>query len=145
MGRGRHTFVLADLGYRTFGIDNNLGAIQSAVRDAVARNLSLRVWCADLTQYPLPRNRYELVVVTRYLQRRRMAAFAEALAPGGFLLYETFTVSQRLLGVGPTSPDHLLDAGELATSFGQLQQIFYEEVSNPEAVARLVARKTSRS
>ncbi len=145
MGRGRHALALAGLGYRTFGVDNNLDALQSAVGEAAARRLSLHAWCADLTEYPLPHNRFNLVVVTRYLQRDLMTALANAVAPGGFLVYETFTVNQRLLGAGPTSPDHLLDPGELAMRFGQLEQIFYEEVSSPEAVARLVARKASRS
>jgi hypothetical protein len=58
-------------------------------------------------------------------------------------VYETFTVRQRALGTGPTSPDHLLREGELRGYFDNFEIVCYEEVSSPEAVARLVARKRS--
>jgi len=90
---------------------------------------------------PLPRERFELVVVTRYLQRDLMRAIGEALVPGGVVIYETFTVNQRVHGAGPTSAHHLLEAGELGASFSELEILSYEEVSAPEAVARLVARR----
>ena len=61
------------------------------------------------------------------------------------MLYETFTVRQRALGTGPTSPDHLLREGELRQHFEDFEIVFYEEVTSPEAVARLVARRRSRS
>ena len=35
-----------------------------------------------------------------------------SIRPGGRILYETFTVKQRALGTGPTSPDHLLEPGD---------------------------------
>ena len=38
----------------------------------------------------------------------------ELVAPGGFLMMETFLTAQRELGWGPTSDDHLLRPGELA-------------------------------
>jgi hypothetical protein len=60
---------------------------------------------------------------------------------GGVVLYETFTVNQRQLGFGPTSPDHLLQPGELRHQFDGFEVLFHEEVDVPEAVARIVARR----
>jgi tellurite methyltransferase len=137
MGRGRHAALLAAAGYATFGVDVKL----DAVREAVARAPGLRAWCADLTMFPLPRERFDVVVVTRYLQRDLFGALRAAVVPGGVVLYETFTVSQRRLGRGPTSPDHLLDAGELRARFAGFTVLSYEEVSTPDAVARLAARR----
>jgi tellurite methyltransferase len=137
MGRGRHAALLAAAGYATFGVDMKL----DAVREAVARAPGLRAWCADLTMFPLPRERFDVVVVTRYLQRDLFGALRAAVVPGGVVLYETFTVSQRRLGRGPTSPDHLLDAGELRARFAGFTVLSYEEVSTPDAVARLAARR----
>ena len=57
------------------------------------------------------------------------------------MIYETFTVNQRRLGFGPTSPDHLLEPGELRRHFEGFDVLFYEEVDAPEAVARIVARR----
>ncbi len=97
-------------------------------------------WCADLTQHPLPRGRFDLVVVCRYLQRDLFAALREALAPCGIVIYETFTTHQRALGKPPTSADHLLEPGELRERFDGFEVLFYEETVAPDAVARLVAR-----
>ena len=69
----------------------------------------------------------------------------DAIAPGGFLLYETFTELQKGRGRGPQSPDHLLKSGELRSLFADLDEIFYEELTDPadDALARLAARKRS--
>jgi tellurite methyltransferase len=141
MGSGRHALVLAAAGYATFGVDRRLPAVQQAALTAAASGHRLRAWCADLTRTPLPRAHFQVIVVTRYLQRDLFTALAAALAPGGVLLYETFTERQRALGWGPTSPDHLLKPGELQTLAAPLTTRFYEEVEAPEAIARLVARR----
>ena len=142
MGGGRHAIPLARAGFRTFGVDVRLDAVRDAAIAATTADVVVRAWCADLTQHPLPRERFELVVVARYLQRDLFPAIRAALVPGGVLLYETFTTAQRALGVGPTSPDHLLEPGELRGYFDGFEILFYEEVSAPEAVARIVARRS---
>lgn len=143
MGRGRHARALARLGLRVFGVDANLEAIRGA-RDAAREDgVTIDVWCADLTASPLPRATFAMVVVTRYLQRDLFPAIRDATVPGGVVIYETFTSRQRALGWGPRSAAHLLDPGELARSFEGWETLFYEEVSAPEAVARLVARRSA--
>ena len=142
-GRGRHTELLARAGYTVFAVDSKFEAVVAAGgRASVAATSGRRplVWVADLTQYPLPRAAFDLVVVTRYLQRDLCRALTDSLAPGGVILYETFTEGQRALGWGPTSADHLLGAGELPELFPDLEVLFYEEVSIPESVARIAAR-----
>ena len=143
MGRGRHALQLAELGYRVFGVDARLDAVLAAVREAARRSLVVRGWCADLTASPLPPSRFELVVVARYLQRDLFAAIRNTVVEGGVVIYETFTWHQRAHGVGPTSPDHLLEPGELRRRFEGFEVMFYEEVTAPEAVARIVARRRS--
>src|SRR5262245_20017305 len=145
MGRGRHALPLARAGFRVFGVDNKCDAVRDAIGTAAAEGLLIRGWCADLTQHPLPRSWFDLVVVTRYLQRDLFPSIRDAVKPGGYVIYETFTVAQRALGVGPTSPDHLLQPGELRRRFDGFGVEFYEEASAPEAVARIVARAASAS
>ena len=84
---------------------------------------------------------FDVVVVTRYLQRDLFASIKGSLRLGGCVVYETFTTAQLELGTGPRSPDHLLRAGELRTAFADWDVMFYEEVDRPEAVARLVAQR----
>ena len=139
MGRGRHLPLLASAGCRLFGVDVNF----DAVRSAVTGGLPVCGWVADLTAFPLPERRFDVVVVTRYLQRDLFPALERSLTTGGLMLYETFLVEQRRHGRGPTSPDHLLHANELRERLTGLETIFYEEVTQPDALARIVARRIS--
>ena len=145
MGRGRHAQLLARAGFRTFGVDVKLDAVKEAAARARADSLTVRGWCADLTKTPLPGGFFDVVLVTRYLQRDLFPAIRQMVKAEGVVLYETFTVNQRQLGFGPTSPDHLLHPGELRQFFEGFDVMFYEEVDVPEAVARIVARRTSFS
>jgi len=141
MGRGRHAVSLALAGYRTFGVDVKLDAVRDAIRAAKTADAAVLGWCADLTRAPLPNAHFDVVVVTRYLQRDLFPAIRNAVVPGGVVLYETFTVAQRALGRGPTSSDHLLQPGELRARFDGFDVLFYEEVSAPDALARVAARR----
>ena len=147
MGRGRHALLLARFGFQTFGVDLKLDAVRDAMRTANRDGLSIHGWCADLTTPALPIAAFDLVVVTRFLQRDLFGAIAAAVKPGGYVIYETFTVAQRALGIGPASPDHLLRAGELRSAFDGCDVLFYEEVEVDarEAVARLVVQRTFSS
>jgi hypothetical protein len=142
MGRGRHALLLARRGFITFGVDANYGAVRDAVDTAAREGLRLHGWCADLTISSLPVSAFDLVVVARYLQRDLFDAIKASVAPGGCVIYETFTVAQLALGVGPKSPDHLLRPGELRKIFSGWNELFYEEVDAPEAVARLAAQRS---
>jgi tellurite methyltransferase len=141
MGRGRHTLTLARHGFRTFGVDQRLDAVRDARLAAAREGLRIHGWCADLTRSRLPAGFFNLVVVARYLQRDLFDTIKASIAPGGFVIYETFTVAQLARGVGPKSPDHLLRPGELRMLFDDWEVVFYEEVDAPEAVARLVGRR----
>ena len=141
MGRGRHALLLARHGFRTFGVDVNCDAVHDAVQTAAREGLVVRGWCADLTTSALPVGCFDLVVVARYLQRDLFDALKAALTPRGCIVYETFTSAQLAHGVGPKSPDHLLRPGELRSLFADWDVLFYEEVDEPEAVARLVAQR----
>ena len=145
MGRGRHALLLARHGFRTFGVDIKLDAVRDAMQIAAREGLQIHAWCADLTASPLPTRAFDVVVVTRYLQRDLFASIKESVAAGGCVIYETFTIAQRDLGTGPTSPNHLLQPGELRSQFDGWTVMFYEEVDRPEAVARLVAQRPFKS
>src|SRR5215472_961146 len=107
MGRGRDALLLARHGFHTFGVDLNFDAVREAMQVAAREGLEIRGWCADLTVSRLPSGGFDVVVVTRYLQRDLFSSIKESLVVGGCVIYETFTIGQRNLGTGPTSPDHL--------------------------------------
>lgn len=144
MGRGRHVPALARAGFHVTGIDIQIDAVRDTVRTARAAGVPLDAICADLTMFPLPRAHFELIVVARYLQRDLFGALCEALVPGGVLLYETFTDNQLRYDRGPRSRSHLLRPGELRMCVHGMDVLFDEEVTAPEAVARIAARRRGR-
>jgi 2-polyprenyl-3-methyl-5-hydroxy-6-metoxy-1,4-benzoquinol methylase len=143
MGRGRHAVSLARAGFRTFGVDLAFDAVREAVQAASAAGVTVHGWCGDLSRSRLPAGRFDVVVVTRYLQRDLFPDLREAAVPGGVVLYETFTTAQRAHRRGPTSSHHLLEPGELRRLFEGFEVLAYEEVVEPDAVARLAARRRS--
>ena len=86
---------------------------------------------------------WDLIVVTHYLHRPLMPAIVRALAPGGVLLYETFTTAQAARGK-PTNPAFLLLPGELPRLVAPLATVRQrEEEVDGRMVASVAARKLS--
>jgi SAM-dependent methyltransferase len=141
MGNGRHAIPLAEAGFITYGVDRALDRLLAARRSARDHDVTVLQWAADLDTYPLPTGRFDLLFCTRFLLRARWDDLKRAVTPGGFVLYETFTVGQIARGFGPVSPEHLLHPGELAAAFSGWTILHAEEAEEPAAMARLVARK----
>jgi len=118
---------------------------------AASESLSIPCVQTDLESghgIPLRAGACGAVLVFRYLHRPLAPAIEAALAAGGLLLYETFTLAQRELDHGPSNPLFLLAPGELPGLFPGLEVVHFEECMDgrprPDAVARLVARKPLR-
>ncbi len=147
-GRGRHALAASELGAETLALDRDADALTALAAQARERQLPLQSVRADLeTPYGIPvrAGSCGAILVFRFLFRPLAAAIVEALAPGGLLLYETFTVAQRALGSGPRRAEFLLEPGELAALFSPLERIDYAEGRSdgdpPECLARLAARR----
>lgn len=113
-GRGRHALLLAAAGFEVDAIDRDEAALAELRRSAARLELPVTTQTRDLEsgEVDLGAERYALVVVFHYLHRPLFPAIVRALAPGGLLLYETFTVDQAARGQ-PTNPAFLLQHGEL--------------------------------
>jgi hypothetical protein len=84
---------------------------------------------------------WELVLVFNYLHRPLFPALVRALKPGGVLLYETYTSEQARRG-RPTSPDHLLEPGELPQLVSPLEVVRQREGDyEGRAIASVAARR----
>ncbi len=147
-GRGRHSLAAAQAGARVLGLDRSADALEVLAAAARERQLPVLAVQADLetgTGLPVRSRGCGAVLVFRYLHRPLAPALENALRPGGLLLYETFTRSQREFGYGPGNPDFLLLDGELPELFPGLRiEHHWEGVTGgprPEALARLAARR----
>ena len=150
MGEGRHTVLLAAEGFRVTGVDRDAGAVSRAVERARARGLHIDARVADLEREGaalVEPGAFSLVLNIHYLQRNLIPALTAALAPGGWILFETFTTDHPLVSRAgrPSNPDFLLRPGELRACFEALSVVEYEEGVFPtrdgdrKAVARLAA------
>ena len=140
-GAGRNALWLAQIGYHTHAIDRSADRLAELRALATAMDLPITTEERDLETTPPPDlgdQRYDLIVVVNYLHRPLAPRLVTALAPGGILFYETFTVDQAAYG-RPSNPDFLLTAGELPRLFAALTVIDYREgvVEGPAAKATL--------
>jgi rhodanese-related sulfurtransferase len=90
-GAGREAVYLALAGYEVDAVD--------VLPDALARAQDLARRCGvrlstiqqDLKRSPaLPAERYDMVIVFRFLHRPLLPAIGRSVAPGGFIVYEAF-------------------------------------------------------
>ena len=76
--------------------------------------------------WPFAGRQFDAVVVTNYLWRPLLPTLLASLAPGGVLIYETFTQGNETVGK-PSRPDFLLRTGELLEMCSGLRIVAFEE------------------
>jgi SAM-dependent methyltransferase len=144
-GDGRHAIYLARHGWAVTAIDFARSALERLAAIARKEGLAIETIQADLEQMPLPRDRFDVVVNIRYLQRSLFEPMKAAVRRGGVIVFETFLKDQQQLG-HPKNPAFMLDRGELAHRFGDFEILASEEgrfdtESGPAFLARLLARR----
>ncbi len=151
-GHGRHMAWFAGRGHAVTGVDRSPEAIE-AVRhlgDAVLADIENAPWpwvrsTGDVQPKPgtcaTVARTFDAVVVTNYLWRPLLPTIAQSVAPGGILIYETFSAGNETVGK-PSRPDFLLRPGELLRAFDALRVVAYEE-GFIEQPARFVQRLTA--
>lgn len=142
MGLGGNAAYLLGRGLRVVGADIS----SVALRRARQRLPDLMAFQADLTQFHLAADAFDVILNFYYLQRSLWPHYRSWLHPGGVLIFETLTV--EMLEIQPNiDPQYLLQPGELLEGFRDFEILVYREgfqVSRSRgqsAVASLVARK----
>jgi len=144
-GRGRHALLLAAAGIGVHALDRDAGRIGSlaAIADRLKLPVVAEVVDVEDGTADLGREAYDLVLVVHYLHRPLFPALVRALAPGGLLIYETFTTAQAQRGK-PSNPAFLLEPGELPRLVAALQVLRQREGEfEGRMVAGIVARKAA--
>ena len=116
-GSGRNLLHLAAVGMKVTGVDRDAAAIAPLQRFA-------ETIMADIEQsaWPLGERQFDLVLVCNYLWRLLLPQIVASVAPGGWLIYETFANGQQSIG-RPARPDFLLQPGELLQACAGLRII----------------------
>lgn len=120
-GSGRNFRYLAEQGLIVTGVDHDAQALQglSALGEVLEADLEAGPW-------PLEGRQFDLVLVCNYLWRPRLQQVLDCVAPGGWLVYETFATGQQTIG-RPSRPEFLLQPGELIELCAGLRVVGFED------------------
>ncbi|HWX23620.1 MAG TPA: rhodanese-like domain-containing protein [Vicinamibacteria bacterium] len=141
-GRGRHALLLGAMGLSVKAVDRDREALGALGGWAERLGVSLETEVLDLETDGgnLGQDAYALILVFRYLHRPLVPRLLAALAPGGVLLYETYTKDQAKRGC-PTNPAFLLEPGELLSLMGGLEVLRHREGDFEEGCLASVAAR----
>ena len=126
-GSGRHMRWFHERGHAVTGIDRAPEALATAALfgDTVQADIENGPWPFATTSGSASRH-FDAVIVTNYLWRPRTPDIVASVAPGGVLLYETFSAGHESVGK-PSRPDFLLQPGELLKVCAGLRIVAFEE------------------
>lgn len=141
-GEGRNAIYLAKNGYEVDAVDISEVAVNKA--RTAAGDLRTSFIQADLTEFRIPEDTYDVIVNFNYLERSIVSSIKDGLRKGGYLIFETYTLEQREFGP-PRNPDFLLGPNELLNMFRDLHIVYYREgiveADGKKAIASLVGKK----
>ena len=146
-GKGQNGLLL-----KAYNIDLVFADLQQQHLSTLHKDFNIDnsdLWQADfesesnIDAQKLAKMQLQGIIVFRYLHRPLFDSIKQAIKPGGFVIYETFTIENRQFG-RPNRADFLLELGELKTVFKEWDILFYFEgiKENPDrAIAQIICRK----
>ena len=134
-GLGANAILLARHGLETHAWDRSPTAIGRLSEWAAHHPLPLHPAVRDVVARPPEPGRFDVITVTRYLERDLAPALAAALRPGGLLFYQTFNRA-RVGEQGPRGDRFRLADGELLALFASLEVVFYRDEDRLGDLAR---------
>ena len=156
-GLGADALYLANQGFDVIAWDGSVVAIDRLRAEAKARAIHLDAACLEITPKAFTNERFDLIYVHRYLDRKIMPAMIQGLKPGGILFYQTFSQGADRSSApvtGPTNNAYRLSANELLTHCNALTVNLFIEgfVTNavthrlqPAAMSLIIATKPKSS
>ena len=126
-GRGANALCLAGRGGLAVAAwDNSATAL--ATLAFTARQHALHIACQrrDISRRPPKPDSFDVIVVSRFLDRGLMADIKRALRQHGLIFYQTFT-KEKVDDRGPRNPAYLLDKNELLGFFNDWPLLYYRE------------------
>jgi SAM-dependent methyltransferase len=150
-GEGRNAVFLAQQGFDVVAVDASAEGLAKANALASERGVTIETKVADLRDYDLGVEQYDLVTDFYYHQPDLFPKAMRALKPGGFFVLQGFSIDQpNTSRFGPKNPDFLIKAGELLQHFDGYRIRYYEDTvveldegmhQGSGAVVRLVVEK----
>jgi len=128
-GLGANALLLAKNGLEVHAWDVSSIALSKLQQKAKQQNIEIVSKQIFVKASDLPINHFDVIVISRFLDRSLNAAISASLKKDGLLFYQTFSREKRD-PLGPNNPDYLLARNELLTLFQHLQVVVYRENSH---------------
>jgi 2-polyprenyl-3-methyl-5-hydroxy-6-metoxy-1,4-benzoquinol methylase len=125
-GLGANACFLAERGLVTTAWDISEVAIAKLQQTALSEDLSIKSEAHEITQNSFNESSFDIIIISRFLDRSLSKEIISALKPGGLLFYQTFN-REKIDATGPKNPDFLLAKNELLVMFAPLKLVFYQE------------------
>ncbi len=125
-GRGGNALYLAARGFAAHAWDISPVAVKALSERARRNGLPLVAQQRDVSTQPPEPESFDIIVVSRFLDRAIAPAICSALRQHGLLFYQTF-IRDKVSDTGPNNPAYLLEANELLQLFRPLRLIYYRE------------------
>lgn len=125
-GLGGNALFLAKKGLQTSAWDISPVAIAQLELLATTQHLAIATQVVAVSASVFTQQQFDVIVVSRYLDRAITEPILQALKPGGLLFYQTFIID-KVNSIGPKNPDYLLRRNELLSLFDGLDVIYYQE------------------
>lgn len=125
-GLGGNALLLARHGLHTTAWDLSEEALSQAAGFAERAGHALTLVQRDVVARPPRPASFDVIVVSRFLERAVVPALIAALRPDGLLFYQTFT-REAVTAKGPRRPAYRLAPNELLRLFAELHVLVYRE------------------
>lgn len=145
-GGGRDAVYLSQAGWQVTAIEHKLSVLTKAQFLAKQTAQNIEFILGDMTHPDtLPEcwlQQFQLVYGVRILNRALFPKIKQLIAPGGFVVWQTFSAGCEAFG-SPKNPNYILQPGELAQTFDDFEIICdrIEYLPDGRPVASFIARK----
>ena len=127
-GLGSNALFMAAQRLETHAWDISSFALKKLQQKASLKDLNVSVKQVFIEPGIFPKQKFDVIVVSRFLDRSLSNAIMESLKTHGLLFYQTY-VREKLGTSGPKNADFLLARNELLTLFNPLYLVSYKENS----------------
>ncbi len=152
-GEGRNAVFLAQQGFQVTAIDLSAKGLAKCQQLAKEKKVKVKTVVADVNNYDLGENQYDLITDFYFYDSAIFAKVMTALKPGGFFIFQTFSIDQPMTNrFGPRNPAYLVKPNEILGYFLNYRIRHYEDTfvdlnegmhQGRAAVIRLIVEKES--
>lgn len=125
-GLGGNALYLAQKGLQTHAWDISPVAIDRLNRYATHIGVNIQTRVVNISSRPPAPDHYDIIVVSRFLDRALIPAIIAALKTRALVFYQTY-IREKAIDTGPGNPAYLLAENELLRLFSELRVLAYRE------------------